>query len=223
MVISDIDDTIKVTMTPSALWMLRTTFAEEPQFITSMPQLYAELDSLLSHPTWFYLSASPYNLYPFLYSFVYAHHPEGQIVLRDASWMDLSGFLMSLTLGTQAYNASRMDKMHTWLPHRKVVGVGDSTQTDPEAYAEIYRKYPGWVKRIFIRKVTDVEEMKTGDKSTPERFEKAFEGTPTSVWTLFEDPTELSEAVKAIPSLEQSVRGRRSLGLWIPFLFNVGT
>ena len=117
-----------------------------------MPPLYTHIQSLLN-PTWFYLSASPYNLYPFLRTFLHANYPKGTILLRDASWMDLSGFFMSLTMGTEAYKTGEMDKVHSWLPKRKVLCVGDSTQTDPEAYGNIYRKHKGWVKKIFIRKV----------------------------------------------------------------------
>ena len=73
--------------------------------------------------------------------------------------------------------------------------MGDSTQSDPEAYGDICRKYPGWVKKVFIRKVVDVAEMKDTDKNTDERFEKAFKGVDRSTWQTFIDPKELSEAV----------------------------
>ncbi|KAL8766733.1 MAG: hypothetical protein Q9209_006555 [Squamulea sp. 1 TL-2023] len=194
MVISDIDDTVKVTLTPSPVGILRTTFLSAPTPIASMPALYTHIHSLLN-PTWFYLSASPYNLYPFLHSFLHANYPKGTILLRDASWMDLSGFLLSLTQGTEAYKTGRMDLIHNWLPKRKVLCVGDSTQSDPEAYGNIYRKYKGWVKKIFIRKVADVAEMDVKEKNTSERFEKAFKDVPKDVWQVFEDPNELYAAI----------------------------
>lgn len=117
-----------------------------------MPQFYSHLLSFLN-PTWFYLSASPYNLYPFLRSFIRENYPSGTILLREASWMDLGGFLASLTQGTEAYKRERMEMLHRMLPRRKVICIGDSTQSDPEAYGDICRKYPGWVKAVFIRKV----------------------------------------------------------------------
>lgn len=117
-----------------------------------MPPLYAHIHARL-RPTWFYLSASPYNLYPFLRRFINDNYPRGTIVLRDASWMDLAGFLTSLTQGTEVYKRDRMEEMHRWLPRRKVLCVGDSTQSDPEAYGDVYRKHRGWVRKIFIRKV----------------------------------------------------------------------
>ncbi|KAL8700553.1 MAG: hypothetical protein Q9201_005383, partial [Fulgogasparrea decipioides] len=151
LVISDIDDTIKITLTSSPIGILRTTFLSNPTPITSMPAFYSHIHSFLN-PTWFYLSASPYNLYPFLRTFIHANYPKGTILLRDASWMDLSGFLKGLTQGTEAYKRERMEKVHHMLPKRRVLCVGDSTQSDPEAYGDIYRKYRGWVKKIFIRK-----------------------------------------------------------------------
>lgn len=186
-------------MTPSPIGILRSTFASEPTPVTSMPELYTHIAKTLS-PTWFYLSASPYNLYPFLRSFLHQHYPPGPIFLRQASWMDLGGFLASLTQGTEAYKRSRIEKIHMWLPKRKVICIGDSTQTDPEAYGDICRKHKGWVKAVFIRKVTDVAEMNETGKNDDERFEKAFDGVPRDIWRTFEDPAELSEAIDQLRS-----------------------
>jgi len=201
LVVSDIDDSIKITMTPSPIGILRSTFVSEPAPIAGMPELYAQVAQLLD-PTWFYLSASPYNLYPFLRKFLHQYYTPGTIILRDASWMDLGGFLASLTQGTEAYKRSRIERIHGWLPNRKVLCVGDSTQSDPEAYGDICRIWPRWVKAVFIRKVMDVAEMKNTDKNTDERFEKAFKGVNRSVWRTFEDPKELYEAVEQLKGIE---------------------
>lgn len=85
--------------------------------------------------------------------------------------------------------------MHSWLPRKKVILIGDSTQSDPEAYGECARKFTGWVAAIFIRKVTGIagmdEEVKNGD----ERFEKAFEGVERGLWHVFTEPGEVAERV----------------------------
>ncbi|KAI9707641.1 MAG: hypothetical protein M1836_000602 [Candelina mexicana] len=192
--ISDIDDSIKTTLTSSPIGILRTTFAETPKPIPGMPSLYNHISQTLS-PTWFYLSASPYNLYPFLHTFISQTYPHGTILLRDSSWLNLAGFIANLTQGTQKYKVDRMQKIHDWVPKRKMICLGDSTQTDAEAYGEIYRKHEGWVKKIYIRKVTDVAEMGKTDKNLDERFEKAFEGVPRDVWMAFEDPNEVYESL----------------------------
>lgn len=103
-----------------------------------MPELYTHMQATLHKPVWFYLSASPYNLYPMLRSFTSQFFPRGQIILRTMSWMEFQSFLVSLTVGTQEYKEERMATVMRWLPDRKWVLVGDSTQKDPEAYATTY-------------------------------------------------------------------------------------
>jgi phosphatidate phosphatase APP1 len=103
-----------------------------------MPELYAYLQTLITADApWFYLSASPYNLYRFLSEFRQRYFPQGTMILRDASWMNLAGLLSNLTLGTEDYKVERIQKINSWLPKRKMIMIGDSTQSDPEAYGEM--------------------------------------------------------------------------------------
>jgi len=199
-IISDIDDTIKKTLTPDPIGILKTTFAEEPEVIKGMPELYRYITQKLQNPAWFYLTASPYNLYPFLRKFRDDYYPPGTMILREASWMNLAGFLTNLTQGTQAYKVDRMQKIHEWLPRRNFVFIGDSTQSDPESIGEIYRMHPQWVKAIYIRRVTGVAEMNDGKKNAPERFETAFKDVPREIWHVFDDPSELYERFDALVS-----------------------
>lgn len=198
-IISDIDDTIKITMTPSPLGILRTTFVvETPEPVAGMPDLYAQMSKSLNLPPFLYLSASPYNLYPFLKRFREAHYPLGTIILRDASWQNLGGLISSLTQDVQKYKVSRIAKIQSWFPHRRFICLGDSTQKDPETYGEVARKYPGWVAAIFIRKVTGIAEMDEKGKNAPERFEKAFEGLERKLWFVFSEAAELRERVEEL-------------------------
>lgn len=175
---------------------MKTTFAEPAQFTSHMPDFYKILDEQLHKPCWFYLSASPYNLYPFLHTFLENYYPKGTMILRDASWQTLGGLLGSLTQGVKAYKSSRIEKIHGWLPERKFICIGDSTQMDPETYAAMYKKYPGWISAIYIRKVLDAPHMEK--KNLPERFEKAFEGVPANVWRVFVLPDELVQHISTI-------------------------
>jgi phosphatidate phosphatase APP1 len=195
-VISDIDDTVKVTMTTSPVGILQTTLADVPKTTPGMPEFYKVLDESLKGPAWFYLSASPYNLYPFLRDFLAENYPPGTKILRDASWMSLAGLLQSFTVGVKDYKTSRIEKIHTWLPQRKFICIGDSTQSDPEAYAEMYTKYPDWIQAIYIRKVTDAPNMEA--KNKPQRFRDAFKDVPDSVWRVFVDPKELADHLKHV-------------------------
>ncbi|ESZ93324.1 hypothetical protein SBOR_6305 [Sclerotinia borealis F-4128] len=202
-VISDIDDSIKITQTSSPIGILRSTFLSKPLPIEGMPEFYKHIQSLIT-PTsvsvapWFYLSASPYTLYSFLSKFRQEYYPQGTMILRDANFLNLAGLLETLTEGTQEYKVDRMEKIHRWLPKRKMICVGDSTQSDPEAYGEMYRKNPTWIKLILIRKVTDIAAIGIIEKNEPERFEKAFTGIPKSVWRIFENPEECYNVVEGL-------------------------
>ncbi|KAH8601532.1 hypothetical protein B0O99DRAFT_648248 [Bisporella sp. PMI_857] len=200
-VISDVDDTIKVTQTSSPIGIIQSTFVAQATPVAGMPELYTFIQRLISNSApWFYLSASPYNLYPFLADFRQRYYPQGTLILRDASWMNLAGLLSNLTLGTQEYKVERMTKVNSWLPKRKMILIGDSTQSDPEAYGEIYNKNKKWVKLILIRRVDDIAAVGIEEKNEPQRFEKAFKHIPKNVWHVFDNPEEcypiISEAIK---------------------------
>lgn len=198
-IISDVDDTIKITQTSDPIGILKSTFVSAATPVTGMPELYTFIQRLISEKVpFFYLSASPYNLYPFLTEFRQRYYPQGPMILRDASWMNLSGLLSNLTLGTQKYKVDRMTKINSWIPRRKIICIGDSTQSDPESYAEVYRKYYGWVRLILIRKVEDIAAVGIEEKNEPERFEKAFKGVPKSVWHVFETPEECYDIIKGL-------------------------
>ncbi|KAG8689699.1 hypothetical protein FRC08_010815 [Ceratobasidium sp. 394] len=106
-------------------------------------------------------------------------------------------------MGTREYKFDRLSKIHNWMPEpaRRVLLIGDSTQTDPEAYGDAARKWPGWVGAIWIRVVSGVDEGKEKGLNAPERFDKAFQGVERSIWRLFRDAKELEAAVKELKIL----------------------
>ncbi len=125
-------------MTSDPVGILTETFVNEPRPVPGMPELYQDIGSFLPKDTpWFYLSASPYNLYPFLREFREKYYPPGTLILRDFSWKTVAGLLSALTMGTEEYKTDRMKKVNKWLPKRKMIAIGDSTQSDPEAYGEM--------------------------------------------------------------------------------------
>jgi phosphatidate phosphatase APP1 len=169
-----------------------------------MAPFYHTLNTKLS-PSWFYLSASPWQLYPLLHDFINSPaqsqtstlYPPGQLVLRDMSRSAMPFYLSALTMGTQPYKVDRLSKIHSWLPEptRQVILIGDSTQTDPEAYGEVARKWPGWIAAIWIRVVKGVNERKEKELNDPKRFKKAFEKVDDRLWRTFEDAKELESAL----------------------------
>jgi phosphatidate phosphatase APP1 len=195
LVVSDIDDTIKYTQTSDTTGIIRTTFAEEPKPIPGMPQLYSRIEKRFE-PTWFYLSASPHNLYPFLRGFLREHFSPGTLILRDFSWLDISELVKSFTVDTMEYKVDRIRKIRRWFPHRRAICIGDSTQTDPEAYAEIYRRHSEWIHAILIRKVMDVPHME--EQNSLKRFAEAFQDVPKHIWRVFEHPRDVYDVLDQI-------------------------
>ncbi|KAG8695137.1 hypothetical protein FRC09_009369 [Ceratobasidium sp. 395] len=206
-VVSDVDDTVKVSQVNNRIALLRNTFVAEPSAVPGMPELYHSLDAKLNNPAWFYLSASPWQLYPFLHEFLTTStpntqtlFPRGQLVLRDMNRSAMPIYLSSLTMGTREYKFDRLTKIHGWMsePNRRVLLIGDSTQTDPEAYGDAARKWPGWVGAIWIRVVKGVDESKEKTLNSPERFEKAFQRVDKSIWRTFQDAKELVAAAQGL-------------------------
>ncbi|CAE6417313.1 hypothetical protein ACGC1H_002176 [Rhizoctonia solani] len=201
-VVSDVDDTIKVSQVNNRLALLRNTFVSDPSAVPGMPELYHMLDARLDRPAWFYLSASPWQLYPFLHGFLNTNgqYPPGQLILRDMARGAMPIYLSALTMGTQAYKVDRLSKIHEWLPEpiRRVILIGDSTQKDPESYGEITRKWPNWVGAIWIRVVQGVDERKEKELNDPKRFEKAFDKVDKRIWRTFTDPKELHAAIAGL-------------------------
>ncbi|KAG9103995.1 hypothetical protein FRC06_006259 [Ceratobasidium sp. 370] len=206
-VVSDVDDTVKVSQVNNRIALLRNTFVAEPSAVPGMPALYQFLDTKLNNPAWFYLSASPWQLYPFLHEFLTTStsnsqtlFPRGQLILRDMTRSAMPIYLSALTMGTREYKFDRLTKIHNWMaePNRRVLLIGDSTQTDPEAYGDAARKWPGWVGGIWIRVVSGVDESKEKELNAPKRFDKAFEGVDRSIWRTFRDAKELEAAAQGL-------------------------
>ncbi|KAF8420455.1 hypothetical protein EV426DRAFT_245655 [Tirmania nivea] len=200
-VISDIDDTIKITHVLNNLEILRHTLELPAQPVPGMPEFYRNvLQPTFNNPVWFYLTASPYNLYPFLSRFLDDFgFPKGTAILRDKSWQDIEEFIItSLTVGTQEYKFDRISKIHEWFPRRKMVLIGDSTQKDPEVYGDAARMWRGWVGAIYIRVVKGVDEVKEKELNSAQRFENAFRGVDRELWTTFEDVQEIMGPLTAV-------------------------
>ena len=62
-------------------------------------------------------------------------------------------------------------------PGHKFILIGDSGECDPEIYGEIYRKFPGKIDRIMVRKVT-------GSDFADGRMAEALNGVPKNDWEL---------------------------------------
>jgi hypothetical protein len=151
-VVSDIDDTIKVTQVSDHRLMLRNTFMEPFRPVPGMAKLYREWAERDSAQFW-YVSASPWQLFAPLSEFVRSNgFPGGVFCLKQVRWKDRS--LLSLFAAPAKHKLSVLEPLFKQFPRRRFVLVGDSGEEDPEIYAALARKYPRQVEKIYIRDVT---------------------------------------------------------------------
>jgi hypothetical protein len=148
-VISDIDDTIKLTEVTSRKQMLRRTFAMPFEDIEGMADLYQSWSQkgALFH----YVSSSPWQIYQPLCEFLnHFGFPIGSVHLK---WFRLRDEILKRWRFRQKGKGGVIRNILKRMPHRSFVLVGDSGERDPEIYAKIAGKHPEQIKRICIRQI----------------------------------------------------------------------
>lgn len=182
-VISDIDDTVKISNVLSPLKVAKATLIDPPTAVKGMPELYASLAKSLHSPLFVYLSGSPFQLYPFLRDFIHSlfFASRGPIVLQKLRPGDFS-WLKSDASAIQAYKVKTFDEVLRMYPKKQFMLVGDSGQKDPEAYGQIYRAHPDNVLCVWIRRINH----RKADNSK-KRFQEAFQDVPTTKLRVFTD------------------------------------
>jgi len=181
-VISDIDDTVKVTNVADKRSLLRNTFLKEFQPVPGMAELYREWETERGC-RFHFVSSSPWQLYQELDAFRSNEgFPGATFHLKSVRIKDKSLFnLFADPVKTKtAMITSILDKF----PHRRYICVGDSGEKDPEVYGALARQYPDQIKYILIRNVT------AGD-AEDDRMKKAFASLPSNKWTVFSDASQI--------------------------------
>ncbi|MEM8681756.1 MAG: App1 family protein, partial [Planctomycetota bacterium] len=182
-VITDIDDTVKVTCVGKRIEMLNNTFVHPFRPVNGMPAAYRRWGE--AGAAFHYVSSSPWQLYKPLVEFLDEQGlPRGSFHLRTLQLQGPS-LLRQLTGGKRSKKKA-IRNILAWYPGRQFVLVGDAGEKDPEIYGSIARRHPVQVAAIFIRRVENAN-------LSPLRFEKAFRGLPDHMGRLFDDPAELGE------------------------------
>ena len=188
-VISDIDDTIRVTHVRNRKRAFRSTFCEPFVAVAGMPELYrhwADAHGAVFH----YVSTSPWQLYPPLSDFLRSERfPPGSVHLREFRWRKLD--VIEPFPPADPHKFPTVTELLTTFPRRRFVLVGDSGERDPEIYASIERQFRPQIAAILIRDVT-------GEPPEAPRYQAAFEGVPRRTWRVFQNPAELRDALRDI-------------------------
>lgn len=176
-VISDIDDTIKVSNVLDKKELILNTFINPYRITEGFPEYYKKLasDGAYFH----YVSASPWQLYPSLKPFMEAHYPKGTLSLRDFRIKDTS--LIDFLKPSTEYKIATINKIIKRYPKHEFLLVGDSGEHDPDVYAKIYKQFPQNIQSILIRAVE-------GSDLSESRFADVFKDVPKEKWLVSPKP-----------------------------------
>jgi phosphatidate phosphatase APP1 len=186
-VISDIDDTVKVSNVLDRTELVANTFYRPYLAVQGMPGLYGAWRDrgVVVH----YVTAGPWQLFSPIWSFLTENGLAGagiemrEFRLANASFVDIFR-------DSQDYKKQRIREILRRFPERRFVLVGDSGERDPEVYAAIAREFPAQVAGIYIRAVLEAHR----DRS---RYRLVFDGIDASRWIVFDDaatlPRDLAE------------------------------
>ncbi|ODQ78232.1 hypothetical protein BABINDRAFT_25149, partial [Babjeviella inositovora NRRL Y-12698] len=148
-VISDIDDTIKLTgVTGEKRQLFTNVFATEVAAWT-IPGVSDWYNAMHDRDVQFhYVSNSPWQLYPGLQEFFKASpFPLGSIHLKQYSGNLINSFMEPLVERKRA----SLKAILSDFSRRSFICVGDSGEYDFDAYCELAKNYPGQVAAIYIR------------------------------------------------------------------------
>jgi phosphatidate phosphatase APP1 len=150
-IISDIDDTIVRTGATSLLTMIRSVIANAAARLPfdGVADLYRLLHG--DRNPLFYVSSSPWNLYPLLHDFMEINRiPHGPMFLQDWGIDDDT----LITAPHSDHKLAQINLLLDYYPTLPFILIGDSGQHDPEIYLQVIRARPGRIKAALIHDVT---------------------------------------------------------------------
>ncbi len=164
--LSDIDDTVIVTMLPRPLVAFRNAFlvlesARRP--VPGMARLYRQV--LERHDDVFvvYLSTGAWNIAAPLGRFLARHgYPPGPLLLTDWGPTQTGWFRSG-----QAHKRTELQRLFTEFPDLRWLLVGDDGQHDPSLYAEAAAAAPDSVLAVAIRQLTLTQQVVGHGTVTP--------------------------------------------------------
>lgn len=168
-IISDIDDTIKVTeILAGPKVVVRNTFFRKFAGAPEMATMYKQWEGASFH----YVSGGPWQLYGPLSEFLFSEEggfPEGSFHMKNVrknlwslnTWEDLKQ-LVANENHTFDLKVSHISEIMKRFRGRKFILIGDSGEKDPEVYRKIKALFPDRVQEIRIRDVANDKEKNPG-------------------------------------------------------------
>jgi hypothetical protein len=184
-IISDIDDTLKITDVHSRQHLLANTFLHEFRAIDGMSDRFRMWHD--EGAVFHYVSSSPWQLFDPLADMLLAERfPVGSFHLRSFNLRE--HMLRRLLLIRRRGKSTAIRSILRRFPNRQFVLIGDSGERDPEIYGQVARKHPEQVCSIYIRQLPH-------SPLRDERLHRAFRGVRD--WQIFSHAGELPESIVA--------------------------
>jgi phosphatidate phosphatase APP1 len=176
-IVSDIDDTVKITGVTDRTALWRSTFFKPFEAVPGMPALLRRLAGTASPVH--YVSSTPWHLFEPVQEWMAAENlPASEFSLKYMRLKDRS--LFDIAKGPESTKPRAIVALLRRYPARRFVLVGDSGERDPEIYADIARTSPGRVLRVLVREAPGADNSRA-------RFLRAFDGVGEKVWSTFKD------------------------------------
>lgn len=164
-IVSDVDDTIKVTNVLSKLGAIPNLFAKTFMTTPGMPDYYASLSTGLaintsegfySKPTFHYLTASPVQYLPALQPFLEQFYPRGEVLANVFSMGTASQLTSYYT-----FKVTGGSTIHAFFPKKQLILVGDSTQKGglSSTKPQMRPHTPNCIKNSLIPSLVSLSEM----------------------------------------------------------------
>lgn len=153
-VISDIDDTVKLTGVIGDKRDLMSRLLVGDITTWNIPPVVKWYKSLLEHSdvTFHYVSNSPWQLFTLIQLyFDSVQLPKGSFHLKQYT----GNIISSLMEPSSSRKRNSLFKLLQDFPSKSFICVGDSGEQDLEAYADVAKSHPGRVRAIYIRAVPD--------------------------------------------------------------------
>lgn len=156
-VVSDIDDTIlrtEVERRWRMVWRSLSHDVYRREAIDGAPTFYRDLAG--GNAPFFYLSNSPWNLYPVLLRFLsHSQFPDGPLMLRDFGLR-----------GRKSRKEHKLDSLRRLLGnyrHLRFLLIGDSGEKDAQIYARASEEFPGRITAVVIRRAGRRDDKVIGE------------------------------------------------------------
>lgn len=180
-VISDIDDTVKLSYVTDHKKLFESSFFNDFLPVEGMPELYQKWYA--QGAKFHYVSSSPWQLYEPLNYFMRSHgFPEATLSLKMVRFKDETFFnLFKSATKTKPQAINAIIKHY---PNRKYILLGDSGEKDAQVYAQIANEHPDKISKIYIRNVNGADNLDA-------LYEMIFDGLPADLWQVFEHSNEI--------------------------------